>query len=96
MALLGLGHYIYIKLKNQRLPFKTILMELIIGTIILVVASVLTNVQTPPPPAPKAFDETIAAEGEKQKSIYEWNQRLLGKPVYHHIYFSRWFCQNRF
>ncbi|EHG1759645.1 TPA: copper resistance CopC/CopD family protein [Listeria monocytogenes] len=67
MALLGLGHYIYIKLKNQRLPFKTILMELIIGTIILVVASVLTNVQTPPPPAPKAFDETIAAEGEKAK-----------------------------
>ncbi|MEG7763086.1 CopD family protein, partial [Listeria monocytogenes] len=25
MALLGLGHYIYIKLKNQQLPFKTIL-----------------------------------------------------------------------
>ncbi|EGI0436962.1 copper resistance protein [Listeria monocytogenes] len=67
MALLGLGHYIYIKLKNQQLPFKTILIELIIGTIILVVASVLTNVQTPPPPAPKAFDETIAAEGEKAK-----------------------------
>ncbi|EAE8345800.1 copper resistance protein [Listeria monocytogenes] len=67
MALLGLGHYIYIKLKNQQLPFKTILIELIIGTIILVVASILTNVQTPPPPAPKAFDETIATEGEKAK-----------------------------
>ncbi|MBC2145408.1 copper resistance protein [Listeria innocua] len=67
MALLGLGHYIYLKLKNKNLPFKTILIELIIGTIILIVASVLTNVQTPPPPAPKAFDETIAAEGEKAK-----------------------------
>ncbi|HDI0347393.1 TPA: copper resistance protein CopC [Listeria innocua] len=67
MALLGLGHYIYLKLKNKKLPFKTILIELIIGTIILIVASVLTNVQTPPPPAPKAFDETIAAEGENAK-----------------------------
>ncbi|EPT6799533.1 copper resistance CopC/CopD family protein [Listeria innocua] len=67
MALLGLGHYIYLKLKNKKLPFKTILIELIIGTIILIVASVLTNVQTPPPPAPKAFDETITAEGENAK-----------------------------
>ncbi|HBM3484962.1 TPA: copper resistance protein CopC [Listeria innocua] len=67
MALLGLGHYIYLKLKNKKLPFKTILIELIIGTIILIVASVLTNVQTPPPPAPKAFEETIAAEGENAK-----------------------------
>ncbi|MBC2249996.1 copper resistance protein [Listeria sp. FSL L7-0123] len=67
MALLGLGHYIYLKLKNQKMPFKTILVELIIGTIILIVASVLTNVQTPPPPAPKAFDETIAADGEQAK-----------------------------
>ncbi|EOB9291997.1 copper resistance CopC/CopD family protein [Listeria innocua] len=67
MALLGLGHYIYLKLKNKKLPFKTILIELIIGTIILIVASVLTNIQTPPPPAPKAFDETIAAEGENAK-----------------------------
>lgn len=67
MALLGLGHYIYLKLKNKKLPFKTILIELIVGTIILIVASVLTNVQTPPPPAPKAFDETIAAEGENAK-----------------------------
>ncbi|EDO1159571.1 TPA: copper resistance CopC/CopD family protein [Listeria innocua] len=67
MALLGLGHYIYLKLKNKKLPFKTILIELIIGTIILIVASVLTNVQTPPPPAPKAFDETIAAKGENAK-----------------------------
>ncbi|EAD5867739.1 copper resistance protein CopC [Listeria innocua] len=67
MALLVLGHYIYLKLKNKKLPFKTILIELIIGTIILIVASVLTNVQTPPPPAPKAFDETITAEGENAK-----------------------------
>ncbi|EAE2472829.1 copper resistance protein CopC [Listeria innocua] len=67
MALLGLGHYIYLKLKNKKLPFKTILIELIIGTIILIVASVLTNVQTPPPPAPKTFDETITAEGENAK-----------------------------
>lgn len=79
MALLGLGHYIYIKLKNQQLPFKTILIELIIGTIILVVASVLTNVQTPPPPAPKAFDETIARKAKKQKLICEWNQQPLDK-----------------
>lgn len=71
MALLGLGHYIYLKLKNKKLPFKTILIELIIGTIILIVASVLTNVQTPPPPAPKAFDETIAEKAKMQKSIYE-------------------------
>ncbi|MBC2122703.1 copper resistance CopC/CopD family protein [Listeria marthii] len=67
MALLGLGHYIYLKIKNQKIPFKTILVELIIGTIILIVASVLTNVQTPPPLAPKAFDETIAADGEQAK-----------------------------
>ncbi|MCD2248281.1 copper resistance protein CopC [Listeria marthii] len=67
MALLGLGHYIYLKIQNKKIPFKTILVELIIGTIILVVASVLTNVQTPPPPAPKAFDETIAADGEPAK-----------------------------
>ncbi|MDT0017559.1 copper resistance CopC/CopD family protein [Listeria swaminathanii] len=67
MALLGLGHYIYLKTQNKKIPFKTILVELIIGTIILVVASVLTNVQTPPPPAPKAFDETIAADGEPAK-----------------------------
>lgn len=67
MAMLGLAHYIYLKLKKEKLPFKTILLELIIGTVILLVASILTNVQTPPPVAPKAYNETITAEGAKAK-----------------------------
>ncbi|WP_270998460.1 copper resistance CopC/CopD family protein [Listeria seeligeri] len=67
MALLGLAHYVYLKLKKEKLPFKTILVELIIGTAILIVASALTNVQTPPPAAPKTYDETITAESQKAK-----------------------------
>ncbi|MBF2341518.1 copper resistance CopC/CopD family protein [Listeria welshimeri] len=67
MGICGLSHYFYLKLKNKKLPFKTILVELIIGTAILLVASVLTNIQTPPPAAPKAYDETITADGEKEK-----------------------------
>ncbi|SDW71962.1 Copper transport protein YcnJ precursor [Listeria ivanovii subsp. londoniensis] len=67
MALLGLAHYIYLKLKKEKLPFKTIMLELVIGTVILIMASALTNLQTPPPAAPKTYDETITAQEEKAK-----------------------------
>ncbi|WKB35643.1 copper resistance protein CopC [Terrilactibacillus sp. S3-3] len=56
MGLLGLWHFGRIRVSGKRtISAGTLLLEQTLGAVVLVIAAVLTNVQTPPPPKPVPF-----------------------------------------
>lgn len=62
MGGLGLVHYLYMRNTGKLVSGKTVIAEFCIGLVLLGVAAVLTNVQTPPPKPPEAFSEKSATK----------------------------------
>ncbi|MBC1811121.1 copper resistance protein [Listeria booriae] len=62
MGGLGLVHYLYMRNTGKLVSGKTVIAEFCVGLVLLGVAAVLTNVQTPPPKPPEAFSEKTATK----------------------------------
>ncbi|WP_088824924.1 MULTISPECIES: copper resistance CopC/CopD family protein [Listeria] len=67
MALIGLGHYFYLKNTQKQIPVKTILIEMLLGLLILSAASILSDTKTPPPAPSKPFSEVMADKNDRAK-----------------------------
>ncbi len=82
MALIGLGHYLYLKNTQKQIPVKTILVEMLLGLLILSAASLLSDTKTPPPAPSKPFSEVRADKKDQAKIRLQITPAKVGENTF--------------